>query len=225
MSGTYDSESLRNWSVCRETLQQGFGLWRLSPSEHQWRQIETFFLELSVWNNVINLTTIQEPTEFAIKHILDSIAPLLYKDTYPLREVLDLGTGGGFPGIPLKIMEPDISLTLVEKSHKKSAFLHSTVGKLGLRSVRVVTQRIENLWERREFSHTFDTILIRALAPLPRSITLGLPFVAPAGKVILYTSKPDVNQEILPPGTSLAILPVHLPAVPIDRNLLILTCP
>jgi 16S rRNA (guanine527-N7)-methyltransferase len=225
MSDVYAPELLKNWSVCREVLRGGFAAWRLFPSEIQWRQLETFFLELSVWNRAINLTTIKEPSDIAIKHILDSIAPLLHEDILSLQNVLDLGTGGGFPGIPLKIMRPGIKLTLVEKSEKKSAFLHSTLGKLGLEGIQIMTHRIERLWEQAGFSHTFDTILIRALAPLPRSISLGFPFVAAGGKIIYYASRLDIPKENLPPGTSVEILPVHLPSTDIDRNLLIITCP
>jgi 16S rRNA (guanine527-N7)-methyltransferase len=136
-------------------------------------------------NRHFNLTRITGARDAAIKHVLDSVMPWrLFADA---REVLDAGTGAGFPGIPLSLVLPDVHFTLAESIQKKARFVESAVEKLGLPNASCTARRAEEVV--REVRP--DIITARALAPISR--VLGL--FKPAGRVLLYKG-PDVEQEI-----------------------------
>ncbi len=176
--------------------------------------------ELKRWNEKVNLTSLTEDKEIIIKHFLDSLA--CGKAIEPPHDstLLDVGSGAGFPGLPLKIVHPDLDLTLLEPSQKKTAFLRHIIGTLHLKRARPISERIENLPSLQHLLGKFSYIVTRAL-------DLGdvLPFVPSAlasqGKLILCRAKPfdpklelgglEVSQEIpysLPFGFGERILTV-----------------
>jgi 16S rRNA (guanine527-N7)-methyltransferase len=138
--------------------------------------------ELKKWNKRINLTSLTGDREIAVKHFLDSltVAPFLQD----ARRVLDIGTGAGFPGLPLKILSPSIELVLLESSQKKCFFLRHVVRELPLERVAIVHGRAEDKKITERYARGFDLVLSRALADLPTSLHLALPYVKAGGRIV-----------------------------------------
>jgi 16S rRNA (guanine527-N7)-methyltransferase len=147
-------------------------------------QFETYYRELIEWNRRMNLTAVTGYEDVQIKHFLDSLTvTLAFRQPidYSRFRVLDVGTGAGLPGIPLKILFPEINLTLLEATCKKTAFLKHVVGKLELDRVEVVTGRAEEVAHQSQYREEFDLVLSRAVAALPVLAELTLPFCAIGG--------------------------------------------
>jgi 16S rRNA (guanine527-N7)-methyltransferase len=130
------------------------------------RKFEGLLTELEKWNRRVNLTAIRDPAEMVTGHLLDSLVarPLLEGDT-----VLDVGTGPGFPGLPLAIAEPNRQFTLLDSNNKKIQFVQHVAGLLGLTNVTAVKGRGEDYAP----GHRFDTVIARALAALPRLVEIA----------------------------------------------------
>jgi 16S rRNA (guanine527-N7)-methyltransferase len=136
-------------------------------------------------NKYLNLTRITSPREAAIKHVLDSVMPWrLFQDA---RHVLDAGTGAGFPGIPLALVLPQTRFTLAESTQKKARFVESVLDELKLPNVEITARRAEEL--------KADVITARALAPIPRVLSLFRPALKAGTRMLLYKG-PDADQEI-----------------------------
>ena len=166
----------------------------LAIDETHAEQFLRYLTHLIEWNRVINLTAIVDPYEIIIKHFVDSVAALIATTFSKNCRVLDVGSGGGFPGIPLKIMRPDIGLILLEPVQKKCSFLNSVIGLLKLQDVSTFHSTLEQYagWPLR---HAVDTVVIRALKY--KEILTYLPTVlASKGKVILYRTETLNNEEI-----------------------------
>jgi 16S rRNA (guanine527-N7)-methyltransferase len=138
--------------------------------------------ELLKWNSRVNLTRITEPVEVAVKHFLDSLAavPLVG----PGVAVLDLGSGGGFPGLPVKVAVPDARVTLLDSVRKKVSFLKNVIRQTGLAGIDAIQGRIEDLGQDPAHHRRYDVVISRALASLDGFAQLALPFVAPGGSII-----------------------------------------
>jgi 16S rRNA (guanine527-N7)-methyltransferase len=135
-------------------------------------------------NTRFNLTAITDPEEAWRKHILDSLTLMPYLASAEVRGVIDVGAGGGVPGVPLAIVLPDLRVTLLEATGKKARFLEEVARLLQLRNVDVVNQRAETAaHDRRRFRERFDAALARALGPLAVVLELTLPFVRTGGFV------------------------------------------
>jgi 16S rRNA (guanine527-N7)-methyltransferase len=147
--------------------------------------------ELINWNTKINLTAITDPVDVAIKHILDCIAPA--RHIPPEATLLDIGSGGGFPGIPLKIALPSVSMTLIDGSRKKISFLKHTIRTLQLKNVDTCQIRAEDLVQKFQPPPSFDVIISRALSSLENYVRLALPLLAEDGIVIAL--KGDINKS------------------------------
>jgi 16S rRNA (guanine527-N7)-methyltransferase len=170
----------------------------LSLSDDQVRQFEEYYREMMDWNQRINLTAITGYEEVQIRHFLDSLTILSVLDVSRRHEqvsILDAGTGAGLPGIPLKIAVPEIKLTLVEATGKKTAFLDRVINVLGLKNVEVVTGRAEVLAHNTDYRAGFDFVISRAVASLATLVELTLPFCLTGGTVIA-PKKGDVSREI-----------------------------
>jgi 16S rRNA (guanine527-N7)-methyltransferase len=141
-----------------------------------------YIKELKKWNQRINLTALTTDRDIAVKHFLDSltIAPFLPGAT----QVLDIGTGAGFPGLPLKILSPSIEICLLESSQKKCAFLRHMVRGLKLEGVKIVQGRAEDKKMIEQYAGYFDLVLSRALADLLTSLQLALPYVKAGGRIV-----------------------------------------
>lgn len=166
----------------------------LAIDEVQAEQFLRYLTHLIEWNRVINLTAIVDPDEIIIKHFVDSLAALVTTDFTDKSLVLDVGSGGGFPGIPIKIMKSGVRLVLVEPVQKKCSFLNSVVGLLKLQDVSIFNGTIEQYaqWPLRQL---IDRVVIRALKCA--GIQMHIPaLLAPNGKVVLYRTCPVSNEEM-----------------------------
>jgi 16S rRNA (guanine527-N7)-methyltransferase len=141
-----------------------------------------YIKELKKWNQRINLTSLETDRDIAVKHFLDSltIAPFLQDAT----QLLDIGTGAGFPGLPLKIFAPSIDVLLLESSQKKCSFLRHIVRGLKLAGVEIVHGRAEDKKMIERYAGGFDLVLSRALADLLTSLQLALPYAKRGGRIV-----------------------------------------
>jgi len=160
----------------------------LSPS--QLDQFARYLTELDKWNRRINLTGTRDPLEIVVRHLLDSLAgERVLRDLVGDAGVADLGSGAGFPGIPLKIARPSLRLTLIEPRQKRAAFLLHVCGVLGLSGVQVIETTIAADRPSSECVGRFDCVVMRAVADPVEAVRLARPLLRPAGKVIVWISE------------------------------------
>jgi 16S rRNA (guanine527-N7)-methyltransferase len=173
-------------------------------------QVQAFRLyreELARWSLRTNLTALRDPEEIVREGFLDSLACL----QFALPEasfVLDIGSGAGFPAIPLKIVRPTLQLTLVEASRKKSTFLRHILRRLALRNVRLLQCRAEDLAADPEEQGKYDFVLARAVSPLPQAAQLAAPFLRPGGLFLAQVGPSSGRPEagICPPGEGFEVV-------------------
>jgi 16S rRNA (guanine527-N7)-methyltransferase len=157
-------------------------------------QFMRYLTQLIEWNKAINLTTITNPHEIIIKHFVDSLGALIATSFPNNCVLLDIGSGGGFPGIPLKIVRPDIRLILVEPVRKKCSFLNSVIGLLKLHDVAAFNGTIEQ-YAKQPLQHTIDMVVLRALKY--EEIKENIPdLLSTKGKIVLYRTEVIKEQEI-----------------------------
>lgn len=159
-------------------------------TKDQVRRFELFRAELLTWNRKMSLLSLKTPYDLPVKHFVDSLTvlPLLDNDGEGRAiRLLDLGTGAGFPGIPLKIMCKYIDLTLVDASRKKASFLKHALRVLELEQATVLNARIESIVDGRT---SYDFVVSRATFSLAVLITLAYPFLSPGGTLISMKGKP-----------------------------------
>jgi len=166
----------------------------LTIGEIHAEQFMRYLAHLIEWNKAINLTAIIDPKEIIIKHFVDSLVALVATSFPQNGVVLDVGSGGGFPGIPLKIVRSDMRLVLVEPVHKKCSFLNSVIGLLKLQDVSTFDGTIEQ-YAKRPIRHVIDTVVVRALKY--EEIRKHIPaLLTSKGKVVLYRTAAIKKQEI-----------------------------
>lgn len=178
-----------------EKLKAGAKKLGLELTQAQLEQFETYYHELVDWNQKINLTAITDYGEVQLKHFLDSLTVTLAWQPAKGNAVIDVGTGAGMPGIPLKIVFPSIKLVLLEATAKKVSFLHHIKEKLGLNDVEIIVGRAEEVAHVAQYRERFDLVLSRAVAPLPALVELTLPFCATGGSFIAQ-KKGSIDDEI-----------------------------
>lgn len=166
-----------------ELVREGASQLGVTVSQDQADQFAKHGRWLMEWNRRINLTAITDPKQVAIKHFLDAIAPLQH---IPDRgQLLDIGTGGGFPGIPLKIMRPDQSMMLIDSVRKKINFVKHVIRQLPLNHIQAKHARAEALCENSGVG-IYTVIVCRALADPVRVVKFAGPLLASGGKIVLY---------------------------------------
>ena len=143
--------------------------------------------QLQVWNRSVNLTSITLAEEIIVKHFVDSLVGLSVGQIKPGASLLDIGTGAGFPGIPMKIARQDLSVTLIEPVHKKISFLYSIVGILRLEKVKIFYGTLEQFIAKNGSDSMFDYITTRALK-YHSILQRGSRLLAAGGKAVIYSS-------------------------------------
>jgi 16S rRNA (guanine527-N7)-methyltransferase len=146
-------------------------------------------IELIKWTQKINITTITDPKEIASNHFLDSLVPA--RLVPPEAKMLDIGSGGGFPGIPLKVLFPKLSVTLIDASRKKVNFLKHVIRTLKLDNIEALHIRAEDLAIHPSYMNRFDVIISRALSSLDFFVRLALPLLADEGAIIALKGEVD----------------------------------
>lgn len=188
----------------------------------------TFQNELLAWNQKFNLTAIRDAEGIRTKHFLDSFSCTLAWKENPPRRMIDVGTGAGFPGIPLKILYPAMELTLVESVGKKANFCRHMVETLKLEAVEVITARAEEVGQLPEKRESYDWAVARAVAHLPVLAEYLLPLVQVGGRMLAQKGHSGPaeahnadNAFKLLGGRMRQLLPVTLPGVAEERYLVV----
>ncbi len=214
-----------------ERLQRGLREMGLSATPAQVDQLALYRGLLQDWNRVMNLTAITEDEAIETAHFLDALTvlPLLPEPLPESFAVLDVGTGAGFPGLPLRILRPSIRLTLLESVGKKTRFLDAVRNALGLADVEVVTARAEDAGHMARLRERFDLVVARAVASMATLAELCLPFCAVGGRFIAYKKGESLTVEMQEAAEALRVLggavedlhPVHLSPLPDERVLVV----
>jgi 16S rRNA (guanine527-N7)-methyltransferase len=204
-------------------------LFNVHLSGRQVRALVTYEKELLEWNQKFNLTAIRDSESIRTKHFLDSFSCVLAWKASPPNQLIDVGTGAGFPGIPLKILFPKLKLTLVESVGKKAMFCQHVIQVLGLDHVEVIQARAEDLGQDPEHREKYDWAVARAVANLHVLSEYLIPLVKVGGNVLAQKgeSGPAEAQSAeeamkLLGGKLKQLIPVHLPSVAEDRYLVVL---
>jgi 16S rRNA (guanine527-N7)-methyltransferase len=194
-------------------------------SDAQQRKLLDYVALLAKWNSVYNLTAIRDPRQMLIQHILDSLSIVPHLAPRGPSSVLDVGSGGGLPGIVLAIVLPDWSITTNDIVHKKTAFLAQAKAELGLANLSVVTGRVETLRPGAEVPAKFDVIVSRAFAELTDFVTLARHLISEQGAIwAMKGVRPDGEIERLPAGAHVErIIRLNVPSLDAERHLIKVT--
>ena len=200
-------------------------------SDAQMRQFALYYAELVRWNERVNLTAITEWRAAQSLHFLDSLSAALAlpPETRQTGAFIDIGSGGGFPGIPLKLAFPTMRGALIDATAKKTAFLSHICETLDLREVSAHTGRAETLAHEADLREKFDIALARAVAEVAALAELTLPFARIGGLVVLH-KKSDIADELRRSITAIEalggrlrqLLPMSIPGLPNDRALVVI---
>ena len=201
------------------TLQSGAAALGLSLSEAQLGQLMAYLALIQKWNRVYNLTAVRDPQEMLTHHLLDSltaVAPLLRHTGGRPASVLDVGSGGGLPGVVLAICRPELDVRCVDTVGKKAAFIQQVAASLQLPNLRGVHARVETL------SGPFDVICCRAFAALPDFVRWSRQALAPSGVWMAMKGKlPQAEIDALPDDVQLFhVEPLQVPGLDAERCLL-----
>ncbi len=164
-----------------EILKKAAEEYGISLSETQLQQFDRYQELLVEWNQKMNLTALTEPKDVAIKHMIDSVSVYDEKWFSEGMSVIDVGTGAGFPGLPLKILCPSLKVTLLDSLNKRVKFLETVVSELGLSDIVCVHARAEEAARQKQYREKFDAVVSRAVARLPILAEYDLPFVRVGG--------------------------------------------
>ncbi|MBP6016823.1 MAG: 16S rRNA (guanine(527)-N(7))-methyltransferase RsmG [Candidatus Promineofilum sp.] len=181
---------------------QSFDLHLTAEQLSQFAVYESLLLE---WNDRISLTAIRDPHEIRIRHFLDSLTCATVTGSLAACSMIDVGSGGGFPGLPLKILFPGLRLTVMDSVGKKARFLELVVRELGLEDVTVLAERAETLGHSPMYRAAFDWATARAVAELRVLAELLLPFVRVGGHMLAQKGE-SARQEVTAAATSIATL-------------------
>jgi 16S rRNA (guanine527-N7)-methyltransferase len=168
----------------RELVENTRNLLGLQITDEQLSAFEVYEQQLIEWNNRFNLTAIDNPKQIRVKHFLDSLSCLLALRNTPTDQVIDIGTGAGFPGLPIKIVCPTIKMTLVESVGKKAAFCQHITQTINLSQVRILQERAESIASRPDMREKGDWAIARAVAALPVLVEYLLPLVRVGGHAL-----------------------------------------
>lgn len=198
-----------------KVLAEGVEALRLDLSDKQMEQLLDYLALLFKWNSVYNLTSVRDPMQMVTLHVLDSLAAV--PAFVGAKSVLDVGAGGGLPGIVLAIARPDMKVALIDTVHKKTAFLTQVKAELGLTNVTVHTARVEQL----QVPHKFDVITSRAFADLSDFVNWSGQLLEEGGQFIALkgVAPADEQERLSAPWTVTELRPLQVPGLQAERHL------
>jgi 16S rRNA (guanine527-N7)-methyltransferase len=201
----------------------------LSLTAEQIAQFNRYQSLLQEWNERINLTAITTPAAIQTRHFVDSLSCVLATGDLDSRRLIDVGSGAGFPGVPLKLLFPGLQLTLLESVAKKARFLEALVAALALTDVTVLAERAETLGRDPRHREAYDWAVARAVAPLATLVELLLPLCRPGGRALAQkgaTAAEEVARSShgvrLLGGGEIATIPVNLAGDPETHQLVVI---
>jgi len=211
-----------------DSFQKGLEALGIDLSSHQKQQFIDYYELLIEWNKVINLTAITEFGEVVNKHFIDSLS-IVKVITLSNEKILDLGTGAGFPGIPLKIVFPEIDIVLLDSLKKRLSFLDEVIVKLNLKGIQTLHGRAEDFGKNIKYREQFDICVSRAVAKLSALSEYCIPYIKIGGCFISYKSG-KVEEELALSEKALQILGAqlekvdefNLPYTDIERTLVVI---
>ncbi len=174
-------------------------------NETQKQQFDVFYEMLVEWNKVMNLTGITKRDEVDEKHFVDSLSVVQVFDVDKCKKVIDVGTGAGFPGIPLKILFPDMEITLLDSLNKRIQFLNAVIEELGLKKINTIHGRAEDFAKKEEYREQYDLCVSRAVANLSTLSEYCLPYVKVGGAFVPYKSG-EIDEEVNAAKNAIKIL-------------------
>lgn len=183
-------------AYCLDILENGCGELGLTLTEEQKKQFVRYYEMLVEWNKVMNLTGITEFGEVLTKHFVDSLSIVKALDIENIKSCIDVGTGAGFPGIPLKIVFPHLQVTLLDSLNKRLKFLDAVIENLGLEGIHTVHGRAEDGARRPELREQYDLSVTRAVARLCTISEYCMPYVKEGGFFVAYKSG-RVKEELM----------------------------
>ncbi|MEG1719392.1 MAG: 16S rRNA (guanine(527)-N(7))-methyltransferase RsmG [Clostridia bacterium] len=180
-----------NLQVLKENLEKN----KIDLSKEQLTKVDLFIRIFLKYNSVMNLTRIEELSEIIDKHFFDCLYPLSEIDFKDDAKLLDIGVGGGFPSIPIKIFYEKLNVFMMDKTNKKLLFLEEAVKELNFQNCNIIHDRAEELSKNKEYRESFDFVTARALAPLNILAEYAIPYLKVGGTFFAYKSS-KTSEEI-----------------------------
>ncbi|NLJ77509.1 MAG: 16S rRNA (guanine(527)-N(7))-methyltransferase RsmG [Peptococcaceae bacterium] len=217
-------------NLFKKTLIDGAAELGITLKPGQLVLFEKYYQMVIDTNKSVNLTAITDEQEFIVKHLIDSLTCLYAINIKKGARVLDVGTGAGFPGIPLAVCRPDLLLTMVEATKKKVRFLEEVIQGLALRNVKILHTRAEDFGRKKAYREKYDVVVSRAVAPLAVLAEYCLPPLRTNG-VFISMKGPNTKEEVIAAQNALAVLGgviedtigIRLPYLGDERKLIIIS--